>query len=313
MQPSDLTGLALANVTVGIVLGMTWLLVFVPTARMLVRADGASYLRALPGPITGPRVLAGAAMIVLQLPWLALWVIGEGALGLVIVGGLTLVLLVLASWRPPALTSKWPGWRSEGVALRSIQLRGLRRRAGDALVRGAGLAILAGGAGGLVVHNNGLTEADAATIGASVIAVVLVPAEVGVLLVILATHRQTAWLAMSLGVSRAARIGALVYAIGVVQLSATAIAVSTAVLVAELDVSTALWLGATSAGVAIASTLGCARVLIAAEDSPTVAIRTVAGSTTVAAAAVFCLGVFGEFGVGALLATCLLALVTVRE
>src|SRR5439155_23294036 len=116
-----------------------------------------------------PRVLAGAALIVLQLPWLALWVIGEGAFGLVVVGGVTLAIVVLASWRPGVMRSKWPGWRGDGTALRAIQLRGLRRPAGDALVRGAGLAILAGAAGGLFIHNNQLAESEAATMGASVI------------------------------------------------------------------------------------------------------------------------------------------------
>jgi len=312
MHPGDLTGLALHHASVAAVLGLTWLLVFVPTARMLIRADGATYLRSLPGPTLAPRVLAGAALIVLQLPWLALWVIGEGELGLAVVTGMTLVILALASWRPPVMKAKWPAWRGDGTALRAVHLRALRRRAGDALVRGAGLAILAGAAGGLFVHNNQLVDAEAATIGASVIAVVLVPAEVGVLMVILTTHRQTAWLAMSLGITRATRVGSLVYAIAVVQLGATAIAIGSAIVVADLDPSTALWLGGTSVGVAIGSSLGCARVLLASEDSQTIAVRTVAGSTLVAAAAVVCLGLFGELGVAALLATCLLALVRVR-
>ncbi len=313
MMPSDLTGLALMSPTVGAVLGITWLLVFVPTARLLIRADGATYLRSLPGPTIAPRILAIAALFVLQLPWLLLWTIGEGALGLAVVCAVTLAIAILASWRPGVMKARWPGWKTDGTALRSIHMRALRRRAGDALVRGAGLAILAGMGAGLFVRNNDLVDTDAAIVGASVMAVVLVPAEVGVLLVILTTHRQTAWLAASLGMSYATRVAAVVYAIAVVQLTATAIAVGGAVLVIEPDRSTLLWIAGTSLAVGLSSALGCARVLLAAEESPTVAARVVVGSTAIAALAVLCLGLFGELGVGALFAACVLALATVKR
>ncbi|MEO8700417.1 MAG: hypothetical protein ABI867_10250 [Kofleriaceae bacterium] len=312
MMPADLTGLAMHHPGVFAVLVATWLLVFVPTARLLVRGDGAAYLRSLPGPITTPRVIATAALIVLQLPWLALWVIGEGLLGLGVVAAVTLLIVTLALWRPPVMRAKWPGWKREGEALRSIHVRALRRRAGDALVRGAGLSIMAGATGGLFVRNNDLSGPGAATVGAAVIAMVLVPAEVGVLLVIDATHRQTAWLAASLGISRANRVLAVVYAIAVVQLGATAIAVVAAALVIDADSRTIGWLVATCASVAIGSAMGCSAVLLRSEDSPTVAPRTVGGSVGVAAAAMLCLGLFGEYGVLAFVATCFMALVTVK-
>jgi hypothetical protein len=313
MQPSDLTWLALNNASVGAVLGFTWLLVFVPTARLLIRGEGASYLRSLPGPALAPRLIAVAALFVLQLPWLLLWTIGEGRVGLVVVIAETCVIVVLASWKPPVMKAKWPGWRTDGTALRSVHLRALRRRAGDALVRGAGLAILAGAAAGLFVHNNDLVETDAAIVGAAVMAVVLVPAEVGVLLVILTTHRQTAWLSASLGVSQATRISSVVYAIAVVQLAATAIALGALTLVAEPDHLTLLWIAGTSLAVAAGSALGCTRVLLAAEESPTAASRVVVGSTGVAALAVLCLGLFGELGVGAFAAACILGVATVKS
>lgn len=313
MQPSDLTWLALNNVAVGAVLGVTWLLVFVPTARLLIRSEGASYLRSLPGPSIAPRVIGVAALVVLQLPWLLLWTIGEGALGLAVVGGGTVAIVALASWKPPVMRARWPGWRTDGSALRAVHLRALRRRAGDALVRGAGLAILAGAGAGLFVHNNELVEVDAAVVGAAVMAVVLVPAEVGVLLVILTTHRQTAWLATSLGIGHGARIAAAVYAIAIVQLVATAIAVGALALVAEPDHLSLLWIAGTSLAVAVGSSLGCARVLLSAEESPTVAARVVVGSTAIAALAVFCLGLFHELGVAAFVAACVLALATAKE
>jgi hypothetical protein len=312
MQPGELTELALHHAGVGGVLVATWLLVFVPTARLLVRAEAATYLRTLPGPTIAPTVLAAAALVGLQLPWVALWVIGEGLLGIAVVAVVTFAILVLARWRPPVMRAKWPGWQGDGAALRSIHLRALRRRAGDALVRGAGLSILAGATAGLFVRNNELAGSAAAAVGASVIAIVLVPAEVGVLLVILATHRQTAWLAASLGTPPATRIVAVTYAIAVVQLGATAIAIAAAALVADADAYTFAWLGGTSLLVAIASAMGATRVLLGVEDSPTIASRTVVGSTVVAALAVLCLGLFGPLGVAAFGATCMLALLAVK-
>ncbi|HEU0030847.1 MAG TPA: hypothetical protein VFQ53_09440 [Kofleriaceae bacterium] len=312
MSPGDLTGLALHNPGVGAMLGTTWLLVFAPTARLLVRGDAASYLRSLPGPTVAPIVLAVAALVGLQLPWLLLWVIGEGLLGLGVVAALTAVILVLARWRPPQLRARWPGWKRDGEALRAIHVRALRRRAGDAIVRGAGLSILAGVAAGLFIRNNALAGADAATIGASVIVIVLVPAQVGVLLVILATHRSTAWLASSLGISHAARVAAVLYAILVVELVATAIAVGAACVLVEPDPRTATWLASTAGVVAVASAMATTRVLLGDEASVTIASRAVAGSVLVAAIAVLCLGTFGELGAIAFVATAALALFTVK-
>lgn len=312
MHPSDLTGLALHHPAVGVVLAATWLLVFVPTARLLLRGEGAAYLRSLPGPTIAPRVLALSALVVLQLPWLLLWTIGEGVLGLAVVIAVTLAIALLARWRPPAMTSRWPGWKAEGAALRAVHLRALRRRAGDALVRGAGLAILAGVGAGLFVRNNDLVRADAAVVGAAVMAIVLVPAEVGVLLVILTTHRQTGWLAGSLGISHATRVAALVATIATIQLAATGIALAGFAVVCEPELATFAWVGGTSLAVALASSLGCTRVVLGAEESPTAPARVVVGSAGIAALAMLCLGMFGVPGVGALLAAALLALATVK-
>jgi hypothetical protein len=101
---------------------------------------------------------------------------------------------------------------------------------------------------------------------------------------------------------------ALTYAIAVVEVAATTLAVATATLVAELDAGTLAELAGTSIAVALASAMGMARVLIASEDSPAIAARTVGGAAVVAAGAVVCLGVFGPEGVAAFAATCALAL-----
>jgi hypothetical protein len=63
MHPSDLTGLALHDPGVGLALGVTWLLVFVPTARVIVRAAPAAYLGSLPGDPRAARLVAAGALV----------------------------------------------------------------------------------------------------------------------------------------------------------------------------------------------------------------------------------------------------------
>ncbi|HWU89268.1 MAG TPA: hypothetical protein VN253_18505 [Kofleriaceae bacterium] len=312
MQPSDLTSLALHHAGVGAALGLTWLLVYAPTARLIVRADAAAYLRSLPGPRLAPLLIGGGAFLVLQLPWLVLWTLGDGLRGLAVFALTQLALLALARFRPPPSRARFPTWDHPASALRSIHLRALRRRAGDALVRGAGLAVLAGAAAGLILRNNGLSGPSAASTGAAIIAVVLVPACAGVLLVILGAHRQTAWLAATLGISPATRATALIFAIAVVQLAASSLALLAAALIAEPSPRTFALLSLVTLGCALGASLGCARALLARPDSPTIAARAVTGAAVTAAAAVLCLSLFGAPGVLAFLAASLLALSTVR-
>ena len=68
MQPSDLTGLVLHNTDVGSALGtgavlaITWLLLYLPTARMVLRPDGATYVLAQGG-------IGGKGNIHFKTPW----------------------------------------------------------------------------------------------------------------------------------------------------------------------------------------------------------------------------------------------------
>ncbi|MBA3503005.1 MAG: hypothetical protein M4D80_37605 [Myxococcota bacterium] len=322
MQPRDLTTLAQNNLAIGGVLATTWTLIYLPAARVLVRADGAMFLRSLPAPRFAPHIVVGAALVGLQLPWLALWMLGAGLRGLAIVVALTLAIALVAAWRP-RLPTREPTWRSAFVALRSIHVRALVRRAGDSLLRGAGLAILAGCVGGLFVRNNELAGAGAAVMGASVIAILLVPAQVGPLLTLLESHRAQAWLARSLGIAPAVRTFALASAIALVHVGATALALVAFSVVAHANVYVIL----TSLAVAVGAALGCTRALIGNADSELAeraaadssryetsrdmsraASRTVAGAVFVAAAAVVALGVMGLTGVLAFLATMLLVL-----
>jgi hypothetical protein len=307
MHASDLTGLALHDPGVGLVLGVTWLLVFVPTARVLVRAVPAQYLYSLPGDPRGARIIAALALIGLQLPWLVLWVLGERLLGLAIVLAMTAVIVGLARWRPPALRARLPAWRHSGAALRAIHLRALGRRAGDALVRGAGLSVLAGAAAGLLVRNNHLDGEPAGVLGASIIAIVLIPAQVGVALVTLGAYRETTWIAAAFGIAPRTRIAALVTAIAIVHLGATAIAVVAAMVISGPDP----WLAVVSAAVALATSTVEARTMVASEASPVAAARIVIAAIVIAAIAVVCLAVLDAAGALALLAVGAFALLTV--
>jgi hypothetical protein len=307
MRPSDLTGLVLHDPGVAIAFGATWLLVFVPTARLIVRPS-AGYLYSLPGAPRTAQLIGAIALIVLQLPWIALWIAGEGTLGVAIVLATTLVVAGVARWQPPRWRPSAPAWRGSGAALRAIHVRALRRRAGDALVRGAGLSVLAGIAAGLLVRNNQLTGESAGVLGASIIAIVLVPAQIGSALVTLATHRETAWLTMSSGVARATRIAALAYAVAAVHLAAAAIAVVVALVVAGANP----WLPIVALGTALGTALGEARAMLVHEASPTVASRVVVGAIMVTAAAVVCLALLDAAGALAIIAIGGSALVMVK-
>jgi hypothetical protein len=249
MQPSDLTGLALHDLGAGAVIAATWLLLFVPTARIVVRADAATYLRSLPHRPTWP--LAAAAVVALQLPWLALWLAGEGVRGLGVVGVLTIPAVLIAAWRPRKARVRTPRWRTGPTALAAVYARGLVRRGGDAVVRGAGLAVLAGLAGGLLVHNNHLTGVHAGVMASAAVAIVLVPATAGALLPLAHAHRDAATLAASLGLATRAPLAAVVAAVYVIAgaiAAAVVVAITGEVAAVPLVLMTALAIALMIAG-----------------------------------------------------------------
>jgi hypothetical protein len=298
MHASDLTGLALHVPGVGLVLTAIWLLLFAPTARIIVRAQPAAFLASLPGDPRTARLVAAASLVWLQLPWIVLWIVGEGWLGVAVVAVTTALVVGLASWRPPPARTRIPAWRRAGQALRGVHLRALRRRAGDALVRGAGLSVLAGMAAGLLIRNNHLLGESAGVLGASIIAVALIPAQVGPALVTLGAYRETAWIVQAFGIAPAVRIGALIATVATVHLGAAAIAIAAAMVVAGVHP----WLPLIAFGTALGTALGEARTILTHEASPTIATRVVVSAIVAAAIAVVCLSVLDATGVLAILA-----------
>lgn len=330
MHPRDITRLALHEPGAAVVLGGTWLLVFAPIARALLHADEARFLRSLPSPRVTPELVRIGAIVGLQLPWLLLWFIGEQAWGLAVFATSTIVLVAVAWWRPARRASGMPRWRSSLAALGGVYRAALARRAGDALVRGAGLAIFAGLAGGLFVRNNVLAGEPAARIAASVIALMAVPAQVGVLGVILDAHRRSTWLAESLGIATHTRTLALVLVIAMLNIAAVLLAIAGAVIVLvtaasarytnipavawySLDASTVGWIAITCIGCAIASAMATTRVILGAQSSPNAAIRIAIGSLAVGVATIAALQLFGAgVGIVALLVGMLFAVTSWR-
>ncbi len=296
MRPAELTGLMRQDAGAGALLGGAWLMIFLPTARMIVRPS-VGYLDALPGPRAAARGIAALALVGLQLPWLALWLVGEGWAGLGVVAATAVIAAGLGRVQLPRGRTRAPVWTSGGGALWAVHRRALWRRAGDAILRGAGLSVLAGVAAGMLVRNNQLTGAEAGVLGASVIVVMLVPAQLGAGLAALASHRESAWLAQASGISRPARIAALAATVAGVHLAATAIAVA-----AALAIAGDAWLAVIAAGAGLGTALGEVRAMLVHEASPTAAIRLVLGAIVAAAAAVLCLSLLGAAGALAVIA-----------
>ena len=319
IRPGDLTTLALRVPAAGAVIAGMWILMFLPAARVIVRAEPAVYLRSLPGARGKIAGVAIGGLVALQLPWLALWLAGEGARGLGVVAATTAITVGLAAWRARPPRSRRAHWGGPARALAGMYRRGITRRAGHALVRGAGLSVLAGIAGGLLVRNNAVTGREAGVLAAATICVVRVPASVGVLLPLGDAHRTSAWLARSLGISEGARIAVLAGIAALFELAFAAIAVVAACVMLAVNpgAETAgsaplLWVIAATLPVALAVGLASARVLVWAEPSPSTAARVVIGTVAVVAAAVLWLGTLGMTGVVGLLATALLAIGTVK-
>ncbi|HEY3802893.1 MAG TPA: hypothetical protein VGL61_09790 [Kofleriaceae bacterium] len=307
MQPHDLTQLAMLSPVVGLVLVATWTLLFLPVARVIVRGDAARYLRSLPSPRWPAFALGALAMTVLQLPWLLLWLVGAGAIGALVVALVTglVVGLALVRGRPPRVGRL--RWRGPLAALFGVYVRALRRRAFDALLRGVGLAVLAGLAGGLFARNNDLEPREASVLATAVIAVVLTPGWSGILLPLAETHRDSAWLAATHGISESARVGVLAAVSVAIYVATSALA---AVAAFAIVPGAGAWLVAVPLGIAVGTGLAVTRGLVRAQRSAAMAARAVIGVIVGSAIVVVALGVFGATGVLAVLLAGVLAVGT---
>ncbi|HET9627637.1 MAG TPA: hypothetical protein VFP84_40045, partial [Kofleriaceae bacterium] len=214
----------------------------------------------------------------------------------------------LARWQPPRGRPRFPVWGGAGRALWAIHVRALRRRAGDAMMRGVGLAVIAGFAGGLFVRNNHLVGVDAAVMAASVIAVVAIPAQLGAGQVAFTTHRETAWLAASTGISRATRIATLAAVVAGIHAIAAGIASGAVIAIAGANG----WVPAVTVATAVGTALCEVRPMLVHAESPTVAARITLGAIVAAAVAILCLSVLGALGALATIAIGVVAIGVVK-
>ncbi len=299
MRPRDFAHLALGSPAIGIGMVATWMLLFVPVARVIVRADAARYLRSLPSPRWPTIAIGVAALVGFQWPWIALWFFGAGAIGLAVVGLVTILVAGVAWWRfaPPKTGAL--RWRGPIAALFGVYARALRRRAADALMRCAGLALLAGLTAGLFCRNNQLVSREAGVIAAAVIAVVLTPGWAGTLLPPIETHRDTAWLAASTGISEQARRVALASIVVAIYVVTALIAAIAAIAIAP---DGGEWIIALSLASAFGAAFVATRTMIRSERSDAMAMRVVIGAIAASAVVVIALGVLGAPGALAIVA-----------
>ena len=305
ISPREFADLALGSPAVFAVVAAIWILLFLPSARVIVRADGARYLRSLPALAWPPLALSIGALIGLQLPWLALWLTGAGALGALVIALVTLLVVALALVRARPPRTGALAWRGPLAALFGVYARALRRRAADALVRALGMAVLAGIAAGLFVRNNELDGRAASALATAVIAVVLAPGWAGAMLPLAEAHRDSAWLAASTGVTERQRLAALACAAVAVYALFTAIA---AAATAWLVPDAAAWLFGTSLATACGLGLAVARGLARAAATPEIAMRAVTSVIVATALAVLALGLLDAAGALAVLALGALAI-----
>ncbi|HEX4454779.1 MAG TPA: hypothetical protein VH143_28160 [Kofleriaceae bacterium] len=307
MSPRDFAHLALGSPVIGIGMVATWMLLFVPVARVIVRADAARYLRSLPSPRWPTVALGVAALVGFQWPWIALWFLGAGAIGVAVVALVTVLIAGVAWWRfaPPKTGAL--RWRGPVAALFGTYARGLRRRAADALMRCAGLAVLAGLAAGLFCRNNQLGSREAGVIAAAVIAVVLTPGWAGTLLPPLETHRDSAWLAASTGISEQTRRVALASIVVAIYLVTALVAALAALAIAP---DGGAWIIALTVASAFGAAFVATRAMIRSEHSDAMAMRVVIGAIAASAVVVIALGALGAVGAVAVIALGVLAVGT---
>jgi hypothetical protein len=293
MQPHDLTHAALGAPALAVGLAIAWLLLIAPVGRALFRSPGSDYLRALPAPRGARWAIAAIAAVIAQAPWVLLWTLGEGAAaGAVAAAGAAIVTLVVGAAPGIAPRGRVPAWRGRVRAAIGVHARGLVRTAGASLVRGAGLALLAGLAGGGIVRANALTGGDAVTYTAAITAALVAIGLAGSIAAVADGERRLDWLARATGLG-AARGAATAAVLGGVGAMLGAIAGATAAMGAS-DVITAVELAAACTGVGLGLGLAGARIAtFAAAGAELEAARVVAGAAAAGVAAVGAIGALG--------------------
>jgi hypothetical protein len=301
MRPRDLTTAVLGRVEVAAVLCAAWLLLIAPVGRALVRSPGTDYLRSLPAPRGARWALAAAGAIVAQLPWAVLWTAGAGPVaGAIATLGAAAVTFAVGVAPGIAVRARVPRWRRRWTAAASVHARGVARTAGASLVRGAGLALLAGATGGALVRINALAGADAVTYTAAITAVLVAIALAGSIAAVAEGERRIDWLARSTGLGLA-RAGAAAVVLGGIGAALGAIAGASAAVLGGADATTSAAVAGAAVVVGLGLGLAGTRVATWARVAGGVdGARVVLGAGACGFVAAAAIGAFGPAGLVAI-------------
>ncbi|HRC54485.1 MAG TPA: hypothetical protein PKU97_01120 [Kofleriaceae bacterium] len=309
LTPPSVVALLTSSPGAAALLGGLWLALLHPAARILVRAEAASFLRSLPSPPLGS-ALPGATLALLHAPVPALMGAGGAPRAALLAwAGVTALSATLTLLPWPQRRRAQVAWRSAGQGLRQILWQ--RLWSDDALLRAAAFAGLAGLAAHLMIHNNQLFGPSASTLGLGTVALLGAPAWAAVIQPLAVVHRRLWPLCASAGVAHTSYVAAL----AVVQSAAMIALCALASLLATWGLPIGDVLRMLAGAVVLGLALGLAAVPVArwATQSATVAARVLTGTLACSASAVLLLGLWAETGLAAALAIAVAALLRIQE
>jgi hypothetical protein len=292
-------------------LGGLWLALFHPVAKLVVRAEAASYLRSLPAPRVAP-LLPALTLAAMELPPLALFAAGgEPGWGVASWAGCGALGYAMASVQVPPRRPRALRWTTPGQALRAVLAS--RLLVDDALLRGVAFAGIAGAGAGLMIRNNQLIGAAASTLGLGTVIVLGTPAWAAILQPLAVVHRRIWPACASSGMPAATWVGSLAVVLAGALAALCGAAALIASRVAALGAADTVRIvgGAAILGAGIG--LGAVRVSEWATRAKMVAERVVTGTLLIAAVDALLLGLFGEVGLAAVVTVALMALARTPE
>lgn len=292
LMPSDVVDLLTHAPAAAAVLGALWLALLHPVARILVRAEAAAYLRTLPAPGLAP-ALPALSLWGMQLPPpLLLAAGGRPGLGGVVWLALTAASYAGAQLQLPKRRPRPLRWKSGGRAVCAILAR--RLVADDALLRAVAFAGLAGAGAALMIRNNQLDGAGAATLGLGTVIVLGTPAWAAVTLPLAVAHRRLWPLCAATGMSAASWVGAQAVTLAATMAGLFTFAAGIAGALGGLGIGDVARIAGGGFVLGIAGGWGAVRVGEWATRGKQVAERVLTGTLLVATLLALMLGLFAE-------------------
>ncbi len=305
LAPADVVALASSSWRAVAVLGTAWLLLSSAAVRVGFDADGAPYLRSLPGGPAFERTTVVLAAAAVHLPWAALWFAGGG----VAPGAAAWTAMTAASLAVVALAGRLdrapatPRWRGPIAALAGVHARSLARRRLSALAAGAGMAALGGAFAALVIGHEARDARDAIVIAGAVASIGLAAALVAGTAAVAESDRQLDWLAHAAAISPASRRLGLALVLAGLGIGAGAIATLAAAAVTPLGATTLVAVAGTHALVGLGAGLAAVEVGVRARRADGVdGTRVAIGLLLVGVVGLVTIGIFHAIGVAAFVA-----------